>query len=640
MSLLYSTQGTINFPIAAGNTLVVRNISGTETVSGSTVAREDATGTLGSGVYVYGPQSAAATISISTTGQLDYSIVAGDPTPPRYVTVNRNSSGVEELSNTDKAVMGNSGILNKTALRRDLQSRLNSPAWNRARTYAEEIAAGATTVAIGRRFKHSNGQLFTCVSAGTIGTGEPSTWVPATYTTASPFMSPAGGGTAQFIAVGQPSRTNNSGLPAPVIYPLAANQARNHSALQGVDKQYTLTPTAGDSWVIDLTKEGPQTANQKLFRSPNARWWGGSSQYLQLFDWFDTSTVNGGYASGCGAIEADLFTDAIGFQFNGFTNGAGRPNTPIIFIDDIPLTEDPGLLASVGGGNACFVLVFPEGQSSHTIRIENPQGLTYVNISARGWITPSTSPIYRMLILGDSITQQSTTDENNAVNFLPRLLASAMGVNGMRIMQRGSTGYRQQSPDLTGNNHVQAYLNANPHSDWAALTDAVGFFHGNNDVTWCYQNQSAYKDMLLQAWSTARSQHPNAHILIKDQWSVSYNDGLTPSHNTMCQTLSNVMQAAFATWNDANSDFLPLFVDASGAVKSILRPRVTSNQTDFPGQFAWGNSGVGADYEGNSHWYVGRNSPTDSIHPTQAGNYYHCAHISKFWDQKLAARGK
>lgn len=526
----------------------------------------------------------------------------------------------------------NQGTTSKTALRRALQGRYNAPAWNRARTYAEEIAAGATNVAVGRRFKHSNGQLFVCTTAGTIGTGEPATWIPAAYTTASPFMSPSGGGTAQFIAVGLPSRTNNSGLPAPVIYPLAANQARNHAALVGVDKQYTVAQVGG--FVFDPAIEGPTTASQKLFRSPNARWWGGNTSYLDLSDWNDVSTTSGGYKSGCGALEADMFTDAIGFQYNGLSA------FPQVFIDDVPLTEDPALLWSVGGGNACFVLVFPEGQSRHSIRIENPQGLTYVNISSRGWITPATSPIYRMMVLGDSITQYSTTDYATGYNFLPRLLASAMGVNGMRIMQRGSTGYRQQSPDLTGNNHVQAYLNANPHSDWAGLTDAVGFFHGNNDVTWCYQNQSAYTAMLLQAWSTARSQHPNAHILVKDQWSVSYNDGLTPSHNTICQTLSNVMQAAFTAWNDSNSDFLPLFVDSSGAVKSILRPRVTSNQTDFPANFAWGLSGASADYEGNSHWYVGRNSPGDSIHPTQFGNYYHSALISQFWDQKLAARGK
>lgn len=109
MTMLYSTQGTINFPIASGNTLIVRNISGSETVSGSSASREDATGTLGSGVYVYGPQSSAATISISTSGQCDYSVVAGDPTPPRYVTVSKNTSGVDELSTADKAVMANSG---------------------------------------------------------------------------------------------------------------------------------------------------------------------------------------------------------------------------------------------------------------------------------------------------------------------------------------------------------------------------------------------------------------------------------------------------------------------------------------------------------------------------------------------------
>lgn len=93
MTTLYSTQGTIRFPIKAGNSLIVTNISGTETVSGSSIAREDASSVLGSGVAVYGPQSADSTILLSTSGQCEYEIRFGDPTPSRNLTANFDASG-------------------------------------------------------------------------------------------------------------------------------------------------------------------------------------------------------------------------------------------------------------------------------------------------------------------------------------------------------------------------------------------------------------------------------------------------------------------------------------------------------------------------------------------------------------------
>lgn len=72
MTMLYSSQGTITFPIKAGNTLKIKNISGVETVSGSVASREDF-----STFVVYGPQASDATIQLSTSGQCDYEIVTG-----------------------------------------------------------------------------------------------------------------------------------------------------------------------------------------------------------------------------------------------------------------------------------------------------------------------------------------------------------------------------------------------------------------------------------------------------------------------------------------------------------------------------------------------------------------------------------
>lgn len=95
MTMLYSSQGTIRFPIAVGQTLIVQNISGVETVSGSSASREDASARFGSGYFVYGPQSSAGTIQLSTTGQLDYQLVVGDATPwNNFIPLSGSSSGV------------------------------------------------------------------------------------------------------------------------------------------------------------------------------------------------------------------------------------------------------------------------------------------------------------------------------------------------------------------------------------------------------------------------------------------------------------------------------------------------------------------------------------------------------------------
>ncbi|MGE5452420.1 MAG: hypothetical protein ACM3VZ_11340 [Acidobacteriota bacterium] len=108
MTMLYSTQGTITFPIKAGNTLKIKNISGTETVSGSTASREDASLSIGSGYVVYGPQASDATLSLSTSGQVDYEIVAGDVTPSTSALIQVNQFGQGVVDSNLKVAISNS----------------------------------------------------------------------------------------------------------------------------------------------------------------------------------------------------------------------------------------------------------------------------------------------------------------------------------------------------------------------------------------------------------------------------------------------------------------------------------------------------------------------------------------------------
>ena len=81
MPTLANGSGALRINVPRGSSLIIRNQSGVETVTGSSAAREDATYALGAGAFVYGPQTASSDLSISTTGVLTYDIVAGDPTP-------------------------------------------------------------------------------------------------------------------------------------------------------------------------------------------------------------------------------------------------------------------------------------------------------------------------------------------------------------------------------------------------------------------------------------------------------------------------------------------------------------------------------------------------------------------------------
>ena len=76
---ILSSGTTYPLTIPAGNALVTIDLSGTSTVTG--VTREDASRWHGTGAKACNPVSTATAITISTTGKVDYRLVAGDATP-------------------------------------------------------------------------------------------------------------------------------------------------------------------------------------------------------------------------------------------------------------------------------------------------------------------------------------------------------------------------------------------------------------------------------------------------------------------------------------------------------------------------------------------------------------------------------
>lgn len=86
--MTYARTGrTYQISLLAGQSLVIKELSGTTTVTGSGAPREDASSSIGAGFVVYGPQSADVSVSLTTTGECDYSMVNGDPTPGPFLPV-------------------------------------------------------------------------------------------------------------------------------------------------------------------------------------------------------------------------------------------------------------------------------------------------------------------------------------------------------------------------------------------------------------------------------------------------------------------------------------------------------------------------------------------------------------------------
>lgn len=79
---ILQTGVTLPLNLKAGETLVIKELSGTSTVTGSTASREDASTSIGAGFVVYGPQPSDCSVTLTTTGAADWFVGVGDASPP------------------------------------------------------------------------------------------------------------------------------------------------------------------------------------------------------------------------------------------------------------------------------------------------------------------------------------------------------------------------------------------------------------------------------------------------------------------------------------------------------------------------------------------------------------------------------
>lgn len=178
MAILTSGAGSLKLSVPQGASLVIRNLSGVETVIGSGSSREDASSFLGADSYVYGPQSADVVVTISTTGTLDYSVVVGDPTPSISTPTTGSGSVAVQALSADRALASG-----------DLAANLVLTA-NRAVTLASGLGAGFNT-------QFSNGGSSSVTITVTPGAG-----VTLNGASSAVTRTLAAGGTTALIPVG------------------------------------------------------------------------------------------------------------------------------------------------------------------------------------------------------------------------------------------------------------------------------------------------------------------------------------------------------------------------------------------------------------------------------------------------------
>lgn len=181
MPTLSNGSGALRINVPRGSSLIIRNQSGDETVTGSSVAREDATAALGANAFVYGPQTASSDVSISTTGVLTYDIVAGDPTPASTpAVVSRSASTGAPSGLIDPATGQPVGGGGDPTLRRQLAAKVQKMArqrfWNErggCELFQLPRVWSAKYFAQGEACLSTNGQIIWLCSKSGTSTVEP-----------------------------------------------------------------------------------------------------------------------------------------------------------------------------------------------------------------------------------------------------------------------------------------------------------------------------------------------------------------------------------------------------------------------------------------------------------------------------------
>lgn len=245
---------------------------------------------------------------------------------------------------------------------------------------------------------------------------------------------------------------------------------------------------------------------------------------------------------------------------------------------------------------SAFVTLSFGSSAPRTIIVENQNGQPLLNaaVAAGNTISAPSTGIYNAPVTaigyGDSITEAISTGtviRQQWANWFATMCTKA-GIAAFRNAGVGLTGYSNAGTGTRGK-----CISQMPFSINAIAYDLVAFFHGFNDYN--QFPQATIVADALACWRYARLQQPNAFI------EVYGIPGEATGPNVGMPPVENALAAAFASWADPFSKFIPVTTDPNGA-------------------WLTGTGRVGApNGTGNSDIYVS----SDGIHPEQpAGQVY------------------
>ena len=216
--------------------------------------------------------------------------------------------------------------------------------------------------------------------------------------------------------------------------------------------------------------------------------------------------------------------------------------------------------------------------------------LNSVAVDAAARVGPIMDPQYRMLVLGDSITEGRSTGDAIKYSYerWGSVAAKCLGMNLLRNAGVGQTGYTN---DAGG---VHKKLVGQLPEVWASGEhyDIIGIANGVNDFQ-SFPTATVTADALL-AWQAIRTAQPNALIVVLGIWGCSFGPSAT------LIAVENALKAKFDTWADPFSVFIPVSTDPAG-----------------PWMYGTGNVGAPTG-DGNADIY----SSSDGLHPSRAGGVY------------------
>ena len=498
MTILTSANGSLPLTLRKGETLVIRNYSGAETVTGSTAAKRFAVSTYGEGAVCYGPQVADATLTISSTGSIDYSVVSGVASPVRDLPF--STEGVATARAANKL---------------DRQKA--------ALTQATVWASGATVQPYDIR-RLSTGVMLVAVqaAAGTTGASEPTVTAgtaPAAITDNTVTWWP-------FQAVSR---------PAPAGVPVV-----------------TVTDNAGAS-ARTLTNIYLNPAKFEQASAPNIYLQSGSGTTTQSRAWSvnDGGTANFGPGAGrvCKYRTISFLTNEDVIDVGYFTGIATFENTRLVLeVDGYPATEAPVIPGAVGSSRH-FKFTIPGGRRERLIRIRCHGGFSLQYIGTAADTTIRKPPVRALTLVActDSYGDTEMPSVNEANFDLAPSMSRRLGFPNCVFVGSGGTSYSSDDGSGSGRKALKTIMQTNDFSQFQA--DAWVYMHGYNAAV-NGTSTATESDAALFCWTTAQALTPTApQIIVGPHYQ-------RPTYEAAVLAMSAALKANFLAWGNPNSAYI------------------------------------------------------------------------------------